>query len=91
MFPKKKVGPRRKWGRVEDVGWGEDIPQKEGGIGKGWIVAREEVGLRMVFQGGDGAREKVGLGGDDPWEPGRGIWSGGQVGKKLSLGELGEA
>jgi hypothetical protein len=51
----------------------------------------EEVGLRMVFQGGDGAREKVGLGGDDPWEPGRGIWSGGQVGKKLSLGELGEA
>jgi hypothetical protein len=34
MFHKKKVGPRRKWGRVEDVGWGEDISKKKVGSGR---------------------------------------------------------
>jgi hypothetical protein len=70
MFLKKKVGPRRKWGQGEDVGWGEDTPRQEGGIREemnpwGWIVAGEEVGLRMVLQGGERATEKVGLGGGE--------------------------
>jgi hypothetical protein len=26
MFPWDKVGLGRRWGRGEDVGWGEDIP-----------------------------------------------------------------
>lgn len=43
----------------------------------------------------DGAKEKMGMRGmillwgkGDPWEPRRRIWKGGQVGKKMSLGEL---
>jgi hypothetical protein len=68
---REKMFLGRRWAEGEDVGLGEDILWKEGGIGEemnllGWIVATEEVGMRMVIQGGDGAREKVGLGGEDP-------------------------